>query len=78
MTAPTAQLTVTQRQRLKDLTWEKSNAVPPGRAMLCKGRKVVGYCNVTDLANSTVAIAAQANTVCLSAADYSDVKRWLG
>lgn len=43
MSAPTTKLTVTQRYALKDLAWEKSQAVTPGRVMLCKGRKVVGY-----------------------------------
>jgi hypothetical protein len=77
MTAPTATLTITQRHRLKDLKWEESMAVPPGRVMLCKGRRVVGYCNVADLGNS-LSIAERANTVCLSPADAKDVKAWLG
>jgi hypothetical protein len=77
MTAPTAKLTVTERERLKALTFEKSGAVPPGRVMLCKGRKVVGYCNVAELSRTFI-IAAQANTVCLSAEDFADVQEWLG
>lgn len=76
MTAPTAELNVTQRERLKMLTWEKSGAVPPGRVMLCKGRKISGYCNVADLAD-TKSIEAKATTVCLSSSDFDDVKRWL-
>ncbi|HEX4114156.1 MAG TPA: hypothetical protein VH020_16605 [Stellaceae bacterium] len=76
MTAPTIELTVTQRYALKDLAWEKSQAVTPGRVMLCKGRKIVGYCDVADLAHGS-AIAARCNTVCLSASDYDDVQAWL-
>lgn len=76
MTAPTATLSVTARHRLKDLTIERSQAVPPGRVMLCKGRKVVGYCDVGELVHTTL-IAAKANTICLSAADYDDVQEWL-
>ena len=77
MTAPAKkEFSPADRYRLRNLAWEKSGAVPPGRAMLCMGRKVVGYCDVADLANP-VAIAKKANTVCLSAADFADVQEWL-
>jgi len=76
MTAPAFKLTVTQRDRLRDLKWEKSQAVIAGRVMLCRGRHIVGYCNVDELAN-TKTIAAKADTVALSAADYDDVQEWL-
>jgi hypothetical protein len=77
MTAPATALSVTQRHRLLDLKWEKSQAVPPGRVMLCRGRKVLGYCGVLDLPRVHL-IAAKADTVCLAAADFDDVKGWLG
>lgn len=76
MTAPATKLSVTARHRLKDLIFEKSGAVPPGRVMLCKGRQVVGFCDVGDL-GKTLLIAERANTVCLSSADFDDVKAWL-
>jgi hypothetical protein len=76
MTAPATKLSVTQRYRLRDLIFEKSAAVTPGRVMLCKGRKIVGFCNVADLANAS-AIAGRCNTLCLSVADYDDVREWL-
>jgi hypothetical protein len=76
MTAPAIKLTVTQRQRLKLLKLEERQVVIPGRVMLCKGARVVGYCDLDELAN-TKAIEALANTVCLSPADYADVMRWL-
>ena len=76
MTAPAIKLTVTQRERLRALKWEKSNAIIAGRVMLCKGRAIVGYCDVDELANAK-GIEARCNTVVLSAADYDDVQEWL-
>jgi hypothetical protein len=76
MTAPAIKLTVTQRERLKMLTLEERQVVTPGRVMLCKGRRIVGYCNLDELAN-TKTIEAKANVICLSPADFADVKRWL-
>jgi hypothetical protein len=76
MTAPNIKLTLTQRERFKLLAFEESQTVTPGRVMLCKGRRIVGYCNIDDLAN-TRTIEAKATTVCLSPADFADVKRWL-
>jgi hypothetical protein len=35
MSAPTIKLSTTQRFLLKDLAWEKSQAVTPGRVMPC-------------------------------------------
>lgn len=76
MTAPAIKLTVTQRERLRSLTFEARAVVTPGRVMLCKGRRIVGYCDVDELAN-TKAIEAQTTVICLSPADYDDVQRWL-
>jgi hypothetical protein len=76
MTAAAAKLSITLRQKLLDLTWERSMAVTPGRVMLCKGRHIVGYCSVTDLANAS-SIAARCNTLCISNADFDDLKAWL-
>jgi hypothetical protein len=76
MAAPALKLTITQRSRLSALAFEERQVVIPGRVMLCKGRRIVGYCNLDDLVN-TKTIEAQATTVCLSPADFNDVKRWL-
>lgn len=77
MTAPTIKLSVTERERLKSLRWEERLVVIPGRVMLCRGRRIVGYCSVAELVRTTV-IAAQADTVCLSTADFADVQQWIG
>jgi hypothetical protein len=77
MTAPTVTLSVTDRCRLKDLEWQQSQIVQPGKVMFCKGRKVMGYTKVTDLARLS-AIPTGADVACVSAADFEDVRRWLG
>ena len=76
MTAPLRSISITDRERLRALAWEARQVVPAGRVMLCKGQRVVGYCDVGDLANAFT-IANQASLVCLSPADFADVKRWL-
>ncbi len=70
-------ISITGRYRLKELTLERSQAVTPGRVMWCQGRKVMGYGDVADLAN-VLKIPKGANTVCVSAADFEDIKGWLG
>ncbi len=77
MSAPSAKLTVTQRYALKDMSFERSGAVPAGRVMFCKGRKILGYGDVTDLERVKTLTDRGVTTVCLSATDYDDVKRWL-
>lgn len=77
MTAPTVTLSVTDRHILKGMTLEKSMAVQAGRLMWCHGRKILGYGNVLDLPR-VMLIPKGTDTVCLSAADYDDVKGWLG
>ena len=52
------------RNRLNPLSW------------LRQGGVVLGYANVADLAN-VFKIPKGANTVCVSAADYSDIREWL-
>jgi hypothetical protein len=75
MPAPALKLTVTQRQRLGELALEQRKVVPAGRVMLEKRRRVVGCCNLDDLVNKS--ITERADTLCLSAADFNDVKEWL-
>jgi len=77
MSAPGIKLSVTQRYALKDMTLEKSQAIPAGRVMFCKGRKILAFGDVTDLIRARF-IAPRADTLCLSAADYDDVKAWIG
>jgi len=76
MTAPAIKLTVTQKQRLQIPTLEERQVVTPGRVMLVKHNRVVGYCDLDQLAE-TKTIEAKATTICLSPADFADVKRWL-
>lgn len=73
---PAAVLSVTDRYRLKEMTLERSGAMPPGRVMWCNGRKVLGYGNVADLPK-VFEIPRGANTLCLSMEDYDDVREWL-
>jgi hypothetical protein len=76
MSAPSVRLTVTRRRQLKGLAWKKSSAVPPGRVMLCLGRKVICFCDVAELVNANI-IAELATTLRLSVADFDDVREWL-
>jgi hypothetical protein len=77
MSAPSTTLGVTDRYTLKEFTLERSAGVIGGRLMWCRGRKIVGYGNVVDLPK-IFAIPKGADTIVLSAADFDDVKAWLG
>lgn len=72
---PTATLSVTDRYKLKELQLERSGAVTPGRVMWCKGRKVLGYGDVTAI--NAMTIPKGATHLAVSAVDYDDVKGWL-
>lgn len=74
---PAAAISVTDRYRLKELILQQAGTVTPGRVMFCRDRKVLGYADVNDLAN-VFKIPKGANTVCVSVADFEDVKGWLG
>ena len=76
MTAPAIKLTVTQRQRLRELKFVERQVVTPGRIMLEKRGRIVGYGNLDDLEKTKI-IAGQADTVCLAPADFADVQAWL-
>jgi hypothetical protein len=76
MTAPALKLTVTQRDRLRGLQWEERQIVQPGRIMLEKRGRVVGFGSLDEL-EKTKTIEAKADTVCLSPADFADVQAWL-
>lgn len=65
------------QQRMRSLNWEQSQIPPAGRVMFRRGRGIIGYCDVAKLGDF-MAIPKNADTVCLSAADFADVKEWLG
>lgn len=77
MTAPGIKLSVTQRYALKDMKLERSQAIPAGRVMFCQGRRVLGFADVTELHRARF-LAPKADTLCLAAADFDDVKAWIG
>lgn len=74
---PSAIISVTDRYRIKELALQSAGAVTPGRVMWCRDRKVLGYGDVADLAN-VFKIPKGANTLCVSSADYPDIREWLG
>jgi hypothetical protein len=74
---PAATISVTDRYRLKELSLEKAGTVTPGRVMFCRDRKVLSYGDVADLGN-VFKIPKGANMLCVSPADYADVREWLG
>ena len=74
---PTAIISVTDRYRLKELALQSTATVTPGRVMFCRDRKVLGYADVAELAN-VFKIPKGANTLCVSTADYPDIREWLG
>lgn len=63
--------------RLRSLKLEASMVPQPGRVMFCRGRKIIGYGDVGKLGDRGV-IPDQADTVCISTADFDDVRSWRG
>jgi hypothetical protein len=61
---------------LRLLTIELSQVPQPGRLMFCRGRRVLQYGDVSKLADYRY-IPPGADILCLSAADYDDVKEWM-
>lgn len=45
--------------------------------MWCQGRKILGYATIAELPR-VMKIPRGTDTLALSAADYDDVRRWLG
>lgn len=62
--------------RLRQLKLEQSNVPAPGRLMFCQGRKILGYGEVSKLGDFRY-IPSRADTLCLSAADFEDIMRWI-
>jgi hypothetical protein len=77
MTAPAVKLSATTRYALKELKLERSGTTPAGRVMYCQGRKVLAFGDVEELHRARF-IAPRADTLCVAAADYDDVKAWIG
>jgi len=65
------------QMRLRQLKLEQSQVPTPGRLMFCRGRHVVGYGDIDKL-GSFRSIPDRADTICVSAADFEDVKGWIG
>jgi hypothetical protein len=74
---PAHALSITDRYRLKELTLTKSMAVPAGRVMFCRGRKILNYADVADLAH-IFRIPKGTTEICVSGADYADIQEWIG
>ena len=74
---PAASLSVTDRYKLKEMTLTRSMAAPAGRVMFCKGRKIVSYADVVDLAR-IFNIPKGTTEICVSTIDYTDIKEWIG
>jgi hypothetical protein len=45
--------------------------------MFCKGRKIVSYADVGDLAQ-ILKIPKGTTEICVSTVDYADIKEWIG
>lgn len=74
---PATPFTKADQTRMRSLTFERSGTATPGRVIFCKGRSVLGYGDVSKLGDFLY-IPKQADTVCVSAADFDDVKGWIG
>jgi hypothetical protein len=74
---PAASLTLTDRYKLKEFTLRQLMTVPAGRVMFCRGRKILGYGDVADLAQIFI-IPKGTTEICVSSADHADLKEWIG
>lgn len=73
---PAAAFTSADQMRLRGLKLERSEFPGPGRVMFCRGRQIVGYGDVSKLGDFLY-IPKQADTLCLSATDFEDVRGWI-
>jgi hypothetical protein len=70
-------LSMENRTKLKALTLEQSQILPPGKVWFCQGRKVLLKTNLGLIAVALV-IPPGADTICVSAADHPQIKEWIG
>lgn len=63
--------------RFRSLQLHQSQVPVPGRVMFCRGRAVLGYGDVEKLGDFLY-IPKYTDTVCVSAADWPDIKGWMG
>jgi hypothetical protein len=73
---PAGAFSAVDQTRFRRLALEPSQVPAPGRVMFCRGRKVLGYGDVSKLADFFY-VPKDADTLCLSAADFVDVKGWI-
>lgn len=69
-------LSVTDRQRLKELALERTATVPIGRVMFCGNRRILGFADIGELGN-VFNIPKDTNTLCVSPPDYRTIKEWI-
>ena len=74
---PAVPFTKADQTRLRQLKLEQSQVPGPGRVMFCRGRSILGYGDVSKLGDFLY-IPKYADTICLSQADFDDVRGWLG
>jgi hypothetical protein len=74
---PTVPFTKADQTRMRSLSFEQSPVPTPGRVMFCRGRSILGYGDIDKLGDFLY-IPKLADTVCVSATDYPDVREWLG
>lgn len=68
---------VPDQYRLRSLKLEQSMVPQPGRVMFCRGHKIIGYGDVGKLGD-VKAVPDAADTICISTADFEDVRSWRG
>jgi hypothetical protein len=73
---PAAAFTAADQTRLRQLKLEHSQVPGPGRVMFCRGRKILGYGEVSKLGDFLY-IPKNADALSLSPADFEDVRGWI-
>jgi hypothetical protein len=73
---PAAAFTTADQTRLRQMKLENNPMPGAGRVMFCQGRKILGFGEVSKLADFLY-IPKNADTLCLSPADFEDVRGWI-
>lgn len=74
---PAVPFTKADQNFFRSLKLEQSNVPGRGRVMFCRGRTILGYGDVSKLGDFLY-IPKRTDTVCVSNADWPDVKGWMG